>query len=291
MLTPLKPPLLIHREGKTDYYARKRLVTQAKNKYNSPKYRLVVRFTNKDIIAQIVYAKIQGDIVLTSAYAHELPRYGIKHGLTNWAAAYATGLLVARRALTKLGLADKYEGVKEPEGEFALTERADEEGPRPFKCYLDTGLKRTSTGSRIFGVMKGASDGGMLVPHSASRFPGFDIESKELEAETLKKYIFGGHVAEYMESLEEEDDERFKKQFASYLADDIGSEDLEELYQEAHKQIRESPEAQKKDYSAEQMTKFKDASKEHYKPKLSYDQRKERVQAKISQYKSGDLEE
>jgi hypothetical protein len=25
----------------------------------------------------------------------------------------------------------------------------------------------------------------------------------------LKKYIFGGHVAEYMESLEEEDDERY----------------------------------------------------------------------------------
>lgn len=38
------------RQGKTDYYARKRLVTQAKNKYGAPKYRLVVRFTNKDII-------------------------------------------------------------------------------------------------------------------------------------------------------------------------------------------------------------------------------------------------
>jgi len=31
-------------EGKTDYYARKRLITQDKTKYNSPKYRLVVRF-------------------------------------------------------------------------------------------------------------------------------------------------------------------------------------------------------------------------------------------------------
>ena len=43
-------------------------------------------------------------------------------GLTNWTAAYATGLLVARRALTKLGLADKYEGVTEPTGELQLTE-------------------------------------------------------------------------------------------------------------------------------------------------------------------------
>lgn len=30
------------REGKTDYYARKRLITQAKNKYSARKYRLVV---------------------------------------------------------------------------------------------------------------------------------------------------------------------------------------------------------------------------------------------------------
>ena len=82
----------------------------------------------------------------------------------------------------------------EPEGQFALTERADEDGPRPFKCYLDTGLKRTSTGNRIFGVMKGASDGGLLVPHSESRFPGYDVESKELDAEMLKKYIVSAKI-------------------------------------------------------------------------------------------------
>ncbi len=41
------------RVGKTDYRARLRLVTQDKNKYNTPKYRLVVRFTNKDIICQV----------------------------------------------------------------------------------------------------------------------------------------------------------------------------------------------------------------------------------------------
>lgn len=74
------------REGKTDYYARKRLITQAKNKYNAPKYRLVVRFTNKQVIVQIVYARLQGDFVLAAATSKELPRYGINHGLTNWAA-------------------------------------------------------------------------------------------------------------------------------------------------------------------------------------------------------------
>jgi hypothetical protein len=65
------------REGKTDYYARKRLTTQAKNKYNAPKYRLVVRFTNRDIVAQIVTSEIGGDKVFMAAYAHELKPYGI----------------------------------------------------------------------------------------------------------------------------------------------------------------------------------------------------------------------
>ena len=51
------------REGKTDYFARKRLIVQNKNKYNTPKYRLIVRFTNKTIIAQVAYATIEGDKV------------------------------------------------------------------------------------------------------------------------------------------------------------------------------------------------------------------------------------
>ncbi len=40
-------------EGKTDYFARKRLTVQDKNKYNTPKYRMIVRFTNKDITCQV----------------------------------------------------------------------------------------------------------------------------------------------------------------------------------------------------------------------------------------------
>jgi Ribosomal large subunit proteins 60S L5, and 50S L18 len=35
------------REGKTDYHRRAKLIVQDKRKYNSPKYRLVVRITNK----------------------------------------------------------------------------------------------------------------------------------------------------------------------------------------------------------------------------------------------------
>lgn len=36
-------------------------------------------------------------MIVCAAYAHELPKYGVKVGLTNYAAAYCTGLLLARR--------------------------------------------------------------------------------------------------------------------------------------------------------------------------------------------------
>ncbi|KAL8672365.1 MAG: hypothetical protein Q9168_003161 [Polycauliona sp. 1 TL-2023] len=278
------------RQGKTDYYARKRLITQAKNKYNAPKYRLVVRFTNRDIICQIVTSEITGDKVFCAAYSHELRAYGIEHGLTNWAAAYATGLLIARRVLKKLELDEAFTGVEDPKGEYNLTEAAEVDGEdrRPFKCFLDVGLKRTSTGARIFGAMKGASDGGILIPHSENRFPGYDIESKELDAETLRKYIFGGHVAEYMETLADDDEERYKSQFSQYIEDEIEADGLEEMYTEAHKGIREDP--WKKDEAVEKEQKSKDywkeESKKYRKGKDSKEEKMERVKAKIQAVKA-----
>ena len=280
------------RSGKTDYYARKRLITQAKNKYNAPKYRLVIRFTNKDIIAQIVTSEITGDKVFVAAYAHELKRYGITHGLTNWAACYCVGLLIARRALAKLDLGDTFEGVEEPDGEYKLTEAADVDGEerRPFKCYLDVGLGRTSTGARVFGAMKGASDGGLYIPHSDKRFPGYDVESKELDAETLRKYIFGGHVAEYMETLADDDEERYKGQFGGYIGDEIEADGLEELYAEAHSQIREDPLKKDDDEEGEKKTKeeWKAEGKKHRQNKMSFEQKQQRVQEKIKAKLAGD---
>jgi len=270
------------REGKTDYYARKRLITQAKNKYNAPKYRLVVRFTNRDIVTQIVSSEITGDKVFTAAYSHELPRYGIKHGLTNWAAAYATGLLLARRTLTKLGLDDAFEGVAEADGEYKVTENS-EEDRRPFKAVLDVGLKRTSTGARVFGAMKGASDGGIFVPHSESRFPGFDIETKELEADTLRKYIFGGHVSEYMETLADDDEERYKSQFQQYLDDGIEADGLEEMYTEAHAKIRENPNLEDPDSKDSKGKDYWKAESDKYRlRKITREDRRKNVREKIA---------
>jgi ribosomal protein L18 len=187
-------------------------VIQAKNKYQTPKYRLVVRFTNKQVICQVVYSLIDGDRILCQATSTELPRYGLKAGLKNYAAAYCTGLLVARRLLKQLGLDDVYEGNTEVDGAVVKTEvgkqtyYVDEvdEDKRPFRCLLDVGCRPTTTGCRIFGAMKGAADGGLDIPHCEKRFPGFDRDSKEYDADLHRERIMGGHVGEYMEYLDEE---------------------------------------------------------------------------------------
>jgi len=235
---------------------------------------------------QLVTSEISGDKVFCAAYAHELKAYGIEHGLTNWAAAYATGLLIARRALKKLGLDEDFAGVEEADGEYTMTEAAetDDGERRPFKAFLDVGLARTSTGARVFGAMKGASDGGIFIPHSEKRFPGYDIETKELDADTLRNYIFGGHVAEYMETLADDDEERFNSQFSQYVADDVEAEGLEDLYAEAHKAIREDP-FKKAESEAPQKTKeeWKAISKKYKDQKLTKAQREEKIQKKIQE--------
>jgi len=263
------------RQGKTDYRARLRLVKPDKNKYNTHKYRLVVRFSNKDVTCQIVYASIAGDVVVAAAYSHELPNYGLKVGLTNYAACYCAGLLVARRVLTKFNLADTYAGQEEPTGEDYNVEPA-EEGPRPFHCLLDTGLKRTSTGSKVFACLKGALDGGLDIPHNEKRFVGYDRLGKKYDAEIMKKYIYGGHLAEYMEEMMEEEPEKYEKHFARFLDEGINGEDLEELYTAVHEKIRENPVAPKKARSAPK-------EKKHWKEvALTYEQRKANLKEKLA---------
>jgi large subunit ribosomal protein L5e len=254
------------RQGKTDYRARIRLTNQDKNKYNTPKYRFVVRFTNKDITAQIVYATIAGDIVMAAAYSHELPRYGLEVGLTNYAAAYCTGLLLARRVLTLRGLDQEYEGNVEATGEDYYVEPADER--RPFRALLDVGLIRTTTGNRVFGALKGALDGGLDIPHSDKRFAGFKKDEKQLDSDIHRKYIYGGHVADYMRSMAEEEPEKFQAHFSEYLKKGIDADGMESLYKKVHAAIRADPTMAKS-------TKKEPATHKRYNlKKLTYEQRK-----------------
>jgi len=248
------------REGKTDYYARKRLIIQDKNKYNTPKYRLVVRFSNRNITTQIVYARIEGDVVLSAAYSHELPRYGVKVGLSNYASAYATGLLLARRLLKKLKLDKVYAGAKEANGAEYNVENVDGQ-PGAFQCFLDVGLARTSTGAKIFGALKGAADGGLHIPHSTKRFPGYDKEKSEYKADVHRRHILGVHVAEYMKQLQGDDEDAYKRQFSRYIKNGITPDSIEALYKKAHAEIRKDPEfkstkkAKPADYKQKRWTK------------------------------------
>jgi len=263
------------REGKTDYYARKRLTFQDKNKYNTPKYRLVVRFTNKDITCQIAYARIEGDHVMCAAYAHELPRYGVKVGLTNYAAAYCTGLLLARRLLHKLKLDGIYAGCEDVDGDEYNVESQDGQ-PGAFRCYLDVGLARTTTGARIFGALKGAVDGGLDIPHSTKRFPGYDQEAGEFNAGVHRDHIFGKHVADYMTALQGDDDEAYRRQFSGFIKAGVEADGLEAMYKACHEAIRADPAAKPK-------TEFSGTKKRWTKAKCSRQQRQARVK-QIKEY-------
>ena len=53
------------------------------------------------------------------------------------------------------------------------------------------------------------------------RFPGYDGESKEFNAEVHRNHIFGQHVANYMKELRDEDEEAYKKQFSQYIKNGV----------------------------------------------------------------------
>ena len=74
----------------------------------------------------------------------------------------------------------------------------------------------------------------------------------------------------------------FKKQFSTYLADDIGSEDIEEIYTNAYAAIREDP-----TFKPTEKTKdWKAESKKYSTRRLTLQQRKEKIQAKIESFKA-----
>jgi len=280
------------REGKTDFFARRKMIQQAGHKYNSKKYRLIVRFTNRKVVVQVAYATILGDKIISQATSMELPKYGIKAGLKNHAAAYLTGLLAARRTLKHFGLADTFKGHEEADGEEFHIED-EENDQRPVKCILDVGIRRTVAGGRMWGALKGAVDGGLHVPHNTKKFPGYSpAEDKGSEAsydaEAHKARILANHVSEYMEMLQEEDPTRYEAQFAKYIENDMEADGLEDLYKAAVAQIREDPDHEKQAKKDVKVTrdgeKITDTEGGDYvrSLRLTLEQRKDKVAAKIA---------
>jgi hypothetical protein len=83
-----------------------------------------------------------------------------------------------------------------------------------------------------FCLVQGALDGGLNIPHKSKRFVGYDPDAKEFDADTMRKYIYGGHVAEYMAEMEEEEPEKFRSHFKNYLDNEVEADEdeIEEMY-------------------------------------------------------------
>ncbi|MHA2141531.1 MAG: 50S ribosomal protein L18 [Candidatus Thorarchaeota archaeon] len=124
------------REGKTNYYRRKRLL-------QSRQSRFVVRKTNSRIIVQVIDAKVVGDTTIASAISSELESYGWTAGVANLPAAYLTGFLAALRA--------KARGID--------------------TAIMDVGLHPPIPGSKLYAALKGALEAGLEVPHSPDVLP------------------------------------------------------------------------------------------------------------------------
>ncbi|KAG9668465.1 hypothetical protein KCU95_g16014, partial [Aureobasidium melanogenum] len=74
----------------------------------------------------------------------------------------------------------------------------------------------------------------------------------------------------------------YKSQFQGYIDDDIEADGLEELYQDAHKQIREDP-FKKEEGAEEKKSKdfWKEESKKYRDNKLTKAEREAKIQEKI----------
>jgi large subunit ribosomal protein L18 len=184
------------REGKTDYQARKALVL-------SGKPRLVARCSLKNASVQIVAAKPVGDEVLAAAHSSELKKYGWKAPTGNVPAAYLTGLLC--------GLKAKAKGVSE--------------------AILDVGLAAPTKGSKLFAVLGGVLDAGVVVPHD--------------EAKMVKERVKGEHIATYGKSLGV-GSEVYSAKFSKYLEAKFPPEKLPEHFVKVKAEVAGSFKAEAK---------------------------------------------
>ncbi len=123
------------RQGRTDYWSRLALL-------KSGRPRMVVRKTNRYVLAEFCKAGDKGDVAIISCSSKDLEKYGFK-GKRNTPSAYLTGLLAGRKAASK--------GVK--------------------AFVLDLGLHTASKGSLLFACLKGAVDAGLETAYSEEKLP------------------------------------------------------------------------------------------------------------------------
>ena len=79
-----------------------------------------------------------------------------------------------------------------------------------------------------------------------------------------------------MDTLEEDDEEKYKRQFAKYIEDDVTSDSLEDMYRQAHEKIRADP-----SFTPTQKRPNYDQTKDHKDHKLTKEERKARINEKL----------
>ena len=62
------------------------------------------------------------------------------------------------------------------------------------------------------------------------RFPGYDSETKDFNADIHRSHIFGQHVANYMTTLRDSDEDAYKKQFSQFMKLGITPESVSTSY-------------------------------------------------------------
>ena len=58
------------------------------------------------------------------------------------------------------------------------------------------------------------------------RLVGYDGESEQHNPDTLRRYLYGGHVADYMRQMMEEDEEKYKAHFSRFIKEGITADSV-----------------------------------------------------------------
>lgn len=151
------------RDGVTNYHKRLKLL-----KSGLP--RLVVRPSNKGIIAQIVEYNEAGDKILATVNERSLKKLGIEVDGNSVPVAYLVGYAAGLNAKKK----------------------------KIGESILDTGRYNIIKGGRISAVLKGYVDAGAKIPYEKGIFP----DKKRLAGEHLKKPL-AQKLDDYKKQLEE----------------------------------------------------------------------------------------
>lgn len=91
------------------------------------------------------------------------------------------------------------------------------------EAILDIGLQPSTKSSRIYAVAKGAIDGGLRIPCSPEILPN-------------EKQIKGEHIKAYAEKIKK-DEAGYKRQFSSYLKNNLAPERITEVFEEVKNKI------------------------------------------------------